>query len=128
MIQKKGDLLRKGDFIIHKNLDLCLIHDVNRTTTGNWFGIIIKPLTIKGINTLQYWSKTNFNTMLEHSIRSIISKIESPVIPKLILQTNRGYEVHKWKKLGEISTEGKISSVKLKSFKNIEDAIKYQQI
>lgn len=117
--------IKKGDFINHKHFGVCYVEKVEITIFGVWFGIIIRPLSIEAYIKLASWSGVRFNKTLEHSNRLIISKLEKPTIPKLIFKNNEKFEVHKWKKLGEVSNEGKFSSVKIKTFLNQEEAISF---
>ncbi|MDR6548500.1 hypothetical protein J2810_004590 [Chryseobacterium rhizosphaerae] len=117
----------KGDFIEHKHYGLCLVHENNFTPYGDWFGLAIKPLTIQGYMRLVHESGVLFNTLLEHSKRLLLNKVNDPEIPKLIFKTEAGFEVHEWKLLGEVDKNGEFSSNFLKTFDTIEEAQKYAE-
>lgn len=125
MKQKDLEQIKKGDFIQHKHLGLCLVDKRQLDGFGRWFGLIIRPLTVQGFMTLANWSGVLFNRTLEDSNRLIITKVENPEIPKLIFKTKIGFEVHEWVKLGEVSAKGKFSSKKIKEFINQNEAMKF---
>lgn len=116
MKQKDLEQIKKGDFIQHKHFGLCLVDKRQLDGLGRWFGLVIRPLSMQGFMKLANWSGVLFNRTLEDSNRLIISKVESPEIPKLIFKTKECFEVHEWKKLGEVSDKGKFSSKKIKEF------------
>lgn len=118
---KDYEKLRIGDFIEHKHYGLCIISDIN------CIGLIIRPLSVKGFRLLASRSGCLFNRFLEHSNRLILSKVDNPVIPKLIFQTDDNvFEVHEWTELGEVSSDGKFASRQIKTFSTIEEALKYK--
>lgn len=123
MKQKDLEQIKKGDFIQHKHFGLCIVDKRQLDDLGRWFGLVIRPLTVEGFLKLANWSGVCFNRTLEDSNRLIISKVENPVIPKLIFKTIKGFDVHEWKKLGEVSDKGKFSSKKIKEFINQNEAM-----
>ena len=125
MKQKDLELIKKGDFIQHKHLGLCLVDKRQLDGRGRWFGLSIRPLSVQGFMKLANWSGVLFNRTLEVSNRLIISKVENPVIPKLIFKTEKGFEVHEWENLGEVSDKGKFSSKKIKEFINQDEAMSF---
>lgn len=127
---KKKDLeqIKEGEFIQHKHLGLCYVDKRQLDGLGRWFGLLIRPLSIQGFMTLANWYGVTFNRILEDSNRLIVSKVENPTIPKLIFKTKKGFEVHEWKKLGEVSDKGKFSTIKLKEFKNQDKAISFARV
>lgn len=125
MKQKDLEKIKEGEFIQHKHFGLCYVDKCQIDWFGRWFGLAIRPLSIQGFMTLANWSGVAFNRILEDNNRLIISKVENPTIPKLIFKTKKGFEVHEWKKLGEVSDKGKFSSVKLKEFKNQNEAMSF---
>lgn len=127
MKQKDLEQIKKGDFIQHKHFGLCYVDKRQTDGFGRWFGLALRPLSMSGVLTLMSWSGVCFDRILEDKNRLIISKVENPTIPKLIIQTEKGFEVHKWKKLGEISIKGKLSTTILKTFKNQKDAITFAE-
>lgn len=125
MKQKDLEKLIKGDFVEHKHLGLCIIDERQLDGFGRLFGLAICPLSMQGFLKLANLSGVLFNRTLEDSNRLIISKVVNPTIPKLIFKTKKGFEVHEWKKLGKVSDKGKFSSVKLKEFKNQDEAMSF---
>lgn len=125
MTQKELEQIQVGDFISHKHFGLCLVDKVEWAMTGAWFGLAIRPLTVEGFMTLAYWSGCLFNRMLENSKRLIIRKVENPEIPKLIFETETGFDVHEWVELGEVSSEGKFSSKKIQEFIDANEALAF---
>lgn len=125
MKQKDLEKIKKGDFIHHKHLGLCLVDKRLLDGLGHWFGLVIRPLTVQGFMKLANCSGVLSNRMLEDSNKLIISKIENPEIPKLIFKTKNGFEVHEWKKLGEVSDKGMFSSKKIKEFANQKEAMAF---
>ena len=125
MKQKELEQIKEGDFIQHKHFGLCYVYKRQLDGFGRWFGLAIRPVSIQGFMTLANWSGVLFNRTLEDSNRLIISKVENPTIPKLIFKTKKGFEVHEWKKLGEVSDKGKFSTVKLKEFKSQNEAMSF---
>jgi hypothetical protein len=121
--QKELEQIKKGDFIQHKHFGLCYVDKRQLDGLGRWFGLAIRPLSISGFMTLANWSGVLFNRTLEDRNRLIISKVENPEIPKLIFKTKNGFEVHEWKKFGEVSDKGKFSSIMLKKFENQDEAM-----
>lgn len=128
MKQKDLEQIKKGDFIQHKHFGLCYVEERQLDSFGHWFGLVIRPLSIQGFMTLANYSGVAFNRTLEDSNRLIISKVENPTIPKLIFKTQKGFEVHEWKKLGEVSDKGKFSTIKLKEFKSQEEAMSFASV
>lgn len=122
MREKDLRKLKAGDFIQHKHYGLCVVHEAHFTPFGVYFGLAIRPLSIEGYMRLAIPSGTLFNRLMEDSKRLILAKVEDPEIPKLIIKTQDGFEVHSWDILGEVSSEGVFSSKKLKVFKDIEAA------
>jgi hypothetical protein len=122
MKQKDLEQIKAGDFIQHKQFGLCIVDKYQLDGLGRWFGLVIRPITMAGFMQLANLSGVLFNKILEHSNRSIISKVENIVIPKLIFMTKKGFEVHEWEKLGEVSDKGKFSSKLIKTFTNLENA------
>jgi len=120
--------LKQGDFIEHKHYGLCIVDEVTKTVFGKLFGLTIRPLSIGGFILLANQSGVLFNRFLETSYRLIIRKVNEPKIPKLIFQTENGFDVHIWEKLGEVTNDGKFSSIKVKEFAEIEDAKKFAEI
>jgi hypothetical protein len=125
MKQKDLEQIKEGEFIQHKHFGLCYVDKRQLDGLGRWFGLAIRPLSIQGFMKLANWSGVAFNRTLEDSNRLIISKVENPTIPKLIFKTKKGFEVHQWKKLGEVSVKGKFSTVKLKEFKSQDEAVSF---
>lgn len=117
----------KGEFIEHKHYGLCLVHENKFTHNMQWFGLVIKPLSIQGYMNLAQDSGVFFNTMLEHKKRLLLKKVENPTIPKLIFINDEGFEVHEWIELGEVSPEGEFSSKLTKAFSTIEEAKEYAE-
>lgn len=125
MKQKDLEQIKEGDFIQHKHFGLCYVDKRQLDGFGRWLGLSIRPLSIQGFITLANWSGVGFNRTLEDSNRLIVSKVENPTIPKLIFKTKKGFEVHKWKKLGEVSDKGKFSTIRIKEFKNQYEAMSF---
>lgn len=125
MKQKDLELIKEGEFVLHKHFGLCYVDKRQLDGLGRWFGLAIRPLSIQGFMRLANLSGVAFNRTLEDSNRLIISKVENPTIPKLIFKTKKGFEVHEWEKLGEVSDKGKFSTIKLKEFKSQGEAMSY---
>jgi hypothetical protein len=125
MKQKDLEKVQQGDFIEHKHLGLCFVDKRQLDGFGRWFGLALRPLTVQGFMKLADWSGVLFNRTLEDKNRLIIRKVENPNIPKLIFKTKKGFEVHEWKKFGEVSNKGKFSSVKIELFKSQEEAMSF---
>jgi len=120
---KDLEKLRPGDFINHKHYGLCIVDVFQLDGRGDYFGLAVRPLTNTGYNTLATWSGVLFNRTLEDSKRLILGKVENPIIPKLIFKTNNGFDVHDWIIPGEVTDEGKFSSVKLREFPTLSQAL-----
>jgi hypothetical protein len=125
MKQKDLEQIKKGEFIQHKHYGLCYVCEILSDVFGRWFGLVIRPLSMQGFMKLANSSGVVFNKAIEHSNRLIISKVENPTIPKLIFKNKKGFEVHQWKKLGEVSKEGKFSTVKLKQCLSENEAMSF---
>ncbi len=128
MKQKDLEQVQVNDFIQHKHFGLCYVENRKLDGNGYWFGLSIRPLSMEGYMTLANWSGVLFNRTLEDSNRLIISKVENPTIPKLIFKMEKGFEVHNWEKLGEVSQKGEFSSVKLKAFNNADEAMSFAMV
>jgi hypothetical protein len=127
MKQKDLEQIKEGDFIQHKHFGLCYVDKRQLDGFGRWFGLSIRPLSIQGFMTLANWSGVGFNRTVEDSNRLIVSKVENPKIPKLIFKTKKGFEAHKWKKLGKVSDKGKFSTIRIKECKNQDEAMSFAE-
>ena len=125
---KDLEKIKEGEFVQHKHFGLCYVYKNKLNVFGGWFGLIIRPLSTQGFLTLASLSGVAVNITLEHRNRLIISKVESPIIPKLIFKTKNFFEVHEWKKIGEVSRKGKFSTIKIKEFKNQDEAMSFAKI
>jgi len=62
--------LKPDSKILHKRYGESKVIEVT-TSLGEWFGVIIRPLTKEGLQLLEYDSETNIEDFLEGSVRQI---------------------------------------------------------
>lgn len=122
--------LKEKDFIIHKHYGLCIIDNIKIGYCKNEiFGLIIKPLSTKGIMRLVKETGVLFNTLIETSKRLILEKVENPIIPKILFKDNDNtYKLYEWTELGKITDEGELSVKCIKQFSSLEQLQDYKKI